>query len=268
MAGGLTGFLGFGKSRKTNLTPDVPRPLATDLAMNKTLRDYAKSRIAGVGTGFGDDFVDKATNPTIQASNTRFREETLPGISNAASARGINRSTLATDQINKAYRNQGQDIDQLVSQFEVLNRQQKKTDEASGVGVAQNLDSQEAGLMTSAADASERLADKTAGRADALNAQDRARQNQTLQALGGAVGGPIGASVSGAFGGGGDLTKMSTKDLLATMNGNSGVQVDTLGGGNNIQNLINKLLGRRGQSYSTPPAGYDLGFNPFGKVNR
>lgn len=251
MAGGLAGFFGFGRSRKTNLVPDVARPKATDLYFNKPLRELATRRIAGEDLGFGNDFVNKATNPTIQAKRTRLNEEVIPSIGNAASARGINRSSLTVDQIGRAERDNSNEIDQLLSQFEVLNKQQSKQDQNNAITLGRDMDNQEAGMRENEAAASERLVDKTAGRADALNVQDKARQNQAIQAVGSFASPMLNDLYAKANPNAASVTNAAAAAKMGY--GVSGVKTATLGSTDIVSQLlksgmsIEEILNRMGQ---------------------
>lgn len=246
MAKGLLGFLGFGKREKPNLVSPVARPAAESLYFNKSLRDLASSRMRGEGLGFGDDFVDKATNPVTVARTRRLREETIPTIANEASARGINRSSLTVDRIGRAERDTQNDIDQLISNFEVLNRQQKKTDFGQGLQLGQNLDQQQAGLLSDAAAEGERVRDLTVGQANSRNAQADQRRDRTLQAIGtvvgSAAGGPIGASIGGSIFKGNSAN--SVDSLMAQALGNNNPAKANVLGSSDDNSLIEELIKR------------------------
>jgi len=111
-----------------------------DLAFNEPLSRFAQAGIAGQGTGFGKDFVSRATNPAAQSIQNRLTRQTLPGIASDFSSRGLGRSGgggLATGALQRARENASQDISQLIANFEVLNQQQKKSDQRFAVGLGQ-----------------------------------------------------------------------------------------------------------------------------------
>ena len=186
MSTGLLGFLGFGKREKPSLNAPVARPRSEDLYFNTQLRDLAKKRIGGQDLGFGEDYLSKTTNPAIAQSNYRFRNETVPFLSGELSKRGMARSAgpgLATDVLGKAERQKGLDIDELVSKFYNLNELQKKQDFGQSLQLGQNLDTQQAGLLSDAAAEGERVRDLTVGRSDTRNARSDKMQAATIGAI-------------------------------------------------------------------------------------
>jgi len=187
MASGILGWLGFGKREKPSLNAPVARPKSEDLYFNTQLRDLAKKRIGGQDLGFGEDYLSKTTNPAIAQSNYRFRNETVPFLSGELSKRGIARSAgpgLATDVLGKAERQKGLDVDELVSKFYNLNELQKKQDFGQSLQLGQNLDTQQAGLLSDAAAEGERVRDLTVGQSNTRNARSDEMQGRTMQAIG------------------------------------------------------------------------------------
>lgn len=197
---GLLSFLGFDKKEKPNLVSPVARPQAKDLYFNKTLRDYAKNRIdSEENLGFGEDFTNRMSSPAIAQIDANFRERTLPTISSEASKRGIARSSLVTDQIGRADLQRNRDIDEQVAKFQYLNELQKKTDRTQALTLGQNLDQQEAGLLSDAAAEGERVRDLTNQRAATNNQNSLNRQNSALQSLGSLISPVLGDAYSSIF---------------------------------------------------------------------
>lgn len=104
------------------------------LAQRATQAALGQDRSFG---GFGPDFVSQATNPVIAARRAELREQTIPDIAAAASARGLGRSSIATGQIADASTEAARDIDQLRANFFVLNEAQRKKDIAQGLGIGE-----------------------------------------------------------------------------------------------------------------------------------
>lgn len=194
----------FGKKGKANLTPDVDHLQQSQLALTPQLRDVFKRRVTeGQDLGFGPDYLDKATNPAIKASQQRFQQETVPFLSNQLSARGVARSAgggLATDVLGKAAQQQQSEVDQLVSQFYHLNELQKKQDFGQALDLGSNLNQQEERMAEARAMASERLSGRTQEQANTNAAIDRQTGNQILQAAGGAVSGGLLGTMAPLFG--------------------------------------------------------------------
>jgi len=199
----LSEFLGFGK-KKVNETPAIPMPTQEQLTLTKNLRDYALRGEGFEGKGYGEGFLSKATNPVIANKEAMFREQTLPGIQNQLSSRGVARSAgsgLATDMVLRAEAQKNRDIDELMSKFYVLNEQQKKSDQSQMLRTATGLQDQEAGMLENRAAASERQAIRDTSQNNAFNAQQDANLNRTVSAaLGAATGGSTGGW-SGALSG-------------------------------------------------------------------
>lgn len=197
----LSEFLGFGK-KKVNETPAIPMPTQEQLTLTKNLRDYALTGKGFEGQGYGEGFLNKATNPVIANKEAVYREQTLPGISNQLSARGVGRSAgagLSTDMVNRAEQAKNRDIDELMSKFYVLNEQQKKTDESQMLRTAGGLQDQEAQMLTDRAQASERQAIRDTTQNNSFNADQDKRQQQTISAALGAVTGGATGGFSGAM---------------------------------------------------------------------
>lgn len=206
-------FLGFGKRRKPNLTPDVgfKMPSEVNSGLYTPLSDLAKRRIqAGYtgedapGVGFGPDFLNRATSPAIASREARFRETEMPQLSSELSKRGVSRSVgpgLASDVITRAGQSKERDINELIARFQVLNEAQKKTDITQGIGVGQDILGQDISQANRQAEASERLVGRTAERATQFNADDKERQQRVISALAGAITGGTSGGFSGAASG-------------------------------------------------------------------
>lgn len=181
---GLLDFLGFGRREKPNLVSSVARPQAADLYNVKTLREIAKKRLTtGEGLGYGDDFTSRMSSPGIAQIDANFKERTVPTISSEASKRGLARSSIVTDQIGRADQARNRDITEQVAKFQYLNELQEKQDYGQALTLAQNLDQQEAGLLSDAAAEGERVRDLTVGQSNARNAAADKRQTATVGSL-------------------------------------------------------------------------------------
>jgi hypothetical protein len=250
----ILGFLG--KKAKPNLTPPVEYPRAAELYFNSdtaskggySLRDLVSNRLKGQGLGFGEDFVSKTSNPVIAQREATFKNKTMPFLSNQLSARGVSRSAgngLATGIINEAELSKNRDIDEIYSKMYLLNKQQEKADTSEAIGLGENLNAQEAGMLRDRAAASERLTTATA--ADAYKRQeDQDKGNSQLLGLGMTVAAPfvpggatdaLGSSMS-MMGGGlydGDISNyanMNTLQLLKMLQGGGGFNALGAKGGN------------------------------------
>lgn len=238
----------FGGSKKVNLTPAISVPDASSAPNYGSLSQLAKQRInAGItgentpGVGFGDDFVNKSTNPIAKAWQTQFQQETAPAIRNAYSSKGKAYSSLAADAENKAFSNTQNAIDQLMAQFYTLNEQQKKADVSQGISVGQNQDANYLNQGNAQAAASERLANATASDARTRESAD----SKKAQMLAGAAAGAI----TGGFTGGGFTPVGALQGVMSGANnfsgGTSGVGANILGGASDeeLLQLLSKLKG-------------------------
>jgi len=241
-----------------------------DVAGTKEFRTLAqRSTQAALGQdpkfgGFGEDFLSRATNPAIQGRLNRLREVEIPEISSAASARGLGRSTIATGQIQRAGTEASRDIDQLVSNFFVLNEAQRKTDINQGIGVGerqQNFEllSNQARANLDTTDINRNLNVQQANQTTENAAQ--ARLLQTVLAAAGAGAGALGAGGAGVGAGGGVATgqflaggtptsTFGPQNVPSGFEGRpSGVANIAGGGGNFLQNFVQNLL--KGNTFST-----------------
>ena len=253
----MAGLFGiFGKKSKPNLTPDVSYPDQEGLAHTATLRDLFNRRVGkGQDLGFGEGYLDKATNPAIQSSQRRFQQETVPFLQNQLSARGVSRSAgsgLAADVLGKAAQEQQGQVDQLVSQFYHLNELQKKQDYGQALQLGENMQNQQAGMLRDKASASERLSQRTQEQSRYNDQIDQQRFGTGMQAIGGLLGGlgaGMGASgLSGAAGGG----NMVAQNVMGSpVFAGQTIQGFGAGGGNaGIANFLKSFGGSIGNAFS------------------
>lgn len=153
-AAALSAGTQFGLSKllnKKTKAPKLPMPNVPGLGDMPTatpLFKFSEGRMRGEGLGFGPGYLDKTVNPAATGRMTRLREQTIPTISNQASARGLGRSSIVQDQIGKADRDAQQDVDELMAKFFHLEQVQQKADLSEGVGVQQDLLGKAIGLQT------------------------------------------------------------------------------------------------------------------------
>lgn len=244
----------FRKRPKPNLTPDVPYRSADAIdpelflgLKNRAMRGIEagqmdlKDALDSPGIGFGRDFAS-ITNPAINSRYTRLREQEIPEIANAASARGLGRSNLTTDSIGKAARNASMDIDQLIANFELLNRQQAKQDISERSALGENTFERERLQSNMQSAASERLANATAAQ---QIARDQAVRNDIAGAAGtiGAVAAPFMPSGGGVNALSGIFSRMGTQSqagIPKTSIDPSGANIQ--GMNNNSKQLLIQLL--------------------------
>ena len=211
MAKGLLGFLGFSKRAKPSFNSPVARPTQEQLHFTPQLRDLVQRRVfKGQDLGYGEDFTSKATSPAIANLESSFQEKTLPFLSSELSKRGVARSAgagLATDVLGRAELQKNRDVNELISRFQVLNENQKKQDYGQALKLGENMQTQQAGLLSDVAQEGERVRDLSVEQTNIQNKAADVRQGRTMQAIaaliGAAVGGPAGAAIGGSLFGGG-----------------------------------------------------------------
>ena len=147
-----------------------------------SLRDLAARRIRGEDVGYGPGFVDRSTSPLIQHRESRFREFELPQISSELSKRGVARSAgpgLASDVITRATQEKEREVNDILSNLYYLNELQKKRDVTEGIGLAGDLQNQQAELKLK-----QSAADAGAGEFDLTAYPERTRQFGAEQEFG------------------------------------------------------------------------------------
>lgn len=252
----MAGLFGiFGKKSKPNLRPDIePAPqeslFFSGANPSANLRDIVKRRVfEGQDLGFGPDYLDKATNPAIQASQRRFQNETVPFIANQASARGLGRSSIATDQMNKAAQEQQSQVDQMVAQFYHLNELQKKSDFGQALELGQNLNTQQERMKQAQAEGSRDLRNQTVGQSRYNDQIDQQRFSTAMGALGPLVTGLGQNMAAGA-------QSLSPNAQVASVMGRPVTFGQTIQGNpgffQSFGGNVGKLLGSLGQSMSAP----------------
>lgn len=125
------------------------------------LSTLANNYINGIGTGYGDNFVNNATNPVAQSMRRNYQNVTAPTISSNYSSRGLGNSSLAANAQGLAEGNVESDIGNLMSQFYTMNEAQKKNDINTGAGLSQNLLSGDVAQQNKQADTSLQIQNQT-----------------------------------------------------------------------------------------------------------
>ena len=173
------------KTKKQNLTPDVTPLLPFQINPKKygELDQLSSDFIAGRGTGFGQDYVDKSVNPVAEARRRNFRNVTSPLLSSEYSKRGISRSNLAADAQGRAAGDVEDEIGQMMAQFFSLNEAQKKADQQFGANLGQNILTGDVSAQQNQATASERLANATATNAQYREQQDTSKSGKIVGTL-------------------------------------------------------------------------------------
>lgn len=189
----LVQMLGLGK--KSPNVPEITTPLGpstigTTPIGKQTLDQVIKAQMQG----FGPSFVSKATSPLATQLRSSLQEETIPAISEAASARGLGRSTAVVRDIGKAEAQTGRDINQVLANAIVENERAKERARQLGFAVSTG----EAGLQADVAREQTKRAEDM--RALGLGAE-HSRQAQDAQTLNKLIASAVAVGTAGATGG-------------------------------------------------------------------
>ena len=186
---------------KPNLAPQITplMPFQVNPQKYGELSGLSSDFIAGKGTGFGDQFVEKSSNPIASSMRRNFQNVTSPLLSNEYSKRGIARSNLAANAQGLAAGNVESDIGNLMAQFYTLNEAQKKTDQQFGANLGQTLLNNDVSQHNVQADASERLTNATAAQQNARSDRNSGLMMQGLATAAMGLGGPIGGAIGGGL---------------------------------------------------------------------
>lgn len=190
------------KTKKVDLAPKIVplQPYQINPQAYGDLSTLSHNYLNDKGTGFGEDFVNKTTNPVADAMRRNFRQFTAPQTASAYSSRGLGKSSLAANELGRQEGDVESNVGQLMAQFYRLNEAQKKSDIQFGANVGQNLLSGDVAAQHAQAAASERLANATAADTRARETRDTGLAGNIMQA-GAQLLGPIGGAVSGIGGG-------------------------------------------------------------------
>lgn len=232
----------FSSAKKTNLTPNITPPSATQAPQYGALNQLASQRIqAGItgqdtpGVGFGNDYVNQATNPVAESMRRNFNLYTSPTIQNQYSGKGAGYSSMGASAQALGQGNVESDIGNLMAKFYTMNEAQKKNDITQGIGVGEDLNSTFLNQGNQQAAASERLANATAAQNNYAQSVDQQRAGQLMQAGAQAlpaVGGgltAIGTGMGGQIGGLVSQLGAGATGLGQSVGGQSGVKTGLLG---------------------------------------
>lgn len=107
-----------------------------------------KRRLAGIGVGYGKDFVSTTTAPYAKARREGFQRYEVPTISSAASARGLGRSTIPVSRIALSGQEAERDIEQRVAEMSLKSKEQERSEINSALTQLINMANTEADAGT------------------------------------------------------------------------------------------------------------------------
>ena len=130
-------------TRKEEALKEVDYPSILETEAGKKLYGTLQERIAGQGVGLGLD-LNKETAPTAAQIRSSLKEQTIPTISAAASARGLGRSSVPVSQISQASQQAERDIESAMSELRISDAEARRLDVLSALQSTQQLTEREA----------------------------------------------------------------------------------------------------------------------------
>lgn len=205
----ITQFFGLG-AKRPDLGPmkkvKLPYESLTEIPMGADVDEAIRQ---AMGEGFGAEFESKVTSPVVAGRRARFEEEELPAMEAGMSARGLGRSTIATEGMRRGRLAMGRDIDQIVAEAYRANVQAKER--ARGQGLA--FTGAEAGQQAIRIQEEARRAGVEIGAEQAQQLADKETLNKIIATATALVSAESG-QVPGIWAGGGGTSSSDTQALL------------------------------------------------------
>ena len=109
---------------------DMVRPFLSlkEIPEYKDRIDILANRMAGRGVGIDDRYFDEAVNPYAVKRKQEFNEFTTPTISNAATSRGLGRSTIPINRLALESQKVGTDIAEKLGAMKLSNEELKRNE--------------------------------------------------------------------------------------------------------------------------------------------
>lgn len=191
----------FGKKKDTTYTG--PKPLASLRTIEPGQKYYQTlvDRMAGRGVGYGEGYVQSG-NPIIQNKRAQFTGYTLPELKSELSLTGRRKGSAGFAQLDKAYRQEGLDENEIIANLIQRNEEQKRNEINDAVTGMGNFANNEANLAGNYANFENANNNRQIAEAQALRDKQSALVDRGLQTAGAVMGIPIaGSSGSSSFGG-------------------------------------------------------------------
>ena len=176
----------FGLKKKEPVKVTSPYETAEGARYQQTIAE----RLAGRGVGYSPEVLSASTAPFAKARREGYQRYEAPQIASGASARGLGRSTVATNQLRLSGQEAERDIEQRIADIVMKNEAQKRAEINSALGATGEIATGKASVenqraLSNRATEDENTANRMAGFGKAA---------QIIGAgIGGAVGGPAGA---------------------------------------------------------------------------
>jgi hypothetical protein len=115
-------------AEKTTALEEFKLPGILETEEGKDLAARLKARSEGVGVGYSPEVIKAETAATAAQTRAGLKEQTIPSITAAASARGLGRSTIPVSQIGQASQAAERDIEERIAQLQTASEAQKSVD--------------------------------------------------------------------------------------------------------------------------------------------
>lgn len=130
-------------AEKTTALGEFKYPGILETPEGAKLKTTLEERMAGVGVGYSPEVLNKYTAATAAQTRAGLKEQTIPSITAAASARGLGRSTIPVSQIGSASQAAERDIEERIAQLQTASEAQKATDIQNALTQYQGLTSEQ-----------------------------------------------------------------------------------------------------------------------------
>lgn len=220
--------MSFGKKNKQEAAAVyMPSQDPSWSSVNKELQDIIRQR----GIGYSPRLLDTAMSPYAEARRYGIKTYETPAIASAASARGLNRSTIVPTQMGRAYQEGEQDIAQKIAQLNVESERLKAEQYQNALSQMQNMSSQEITAQNQARANAAAASNANRAAANELNQSILGTGVKTLAgaAYGGLTGGPVGALGGEFMGMAGTTPKNDFIDTIRQLKSETGAKVNIQG---------------------------------------
>lgn len=208
----------FGKKKKSQEDISGKPMYAWEAPSYPLVSETLKSRMAGKGVGYRPEILSGVTSAYAKQRRGALENYEIPGITSAASARGLGRSSIATSQIGRAEQEAGRDIEERVAQMALADEEQRRKEINQALADTQNLLGTEIGSSQVRGDWERGVSAYHAGQSARRKAEDQAFTDRLIATGatlgGGLIGGPTGMAIGSqlgrvATGGGSDMSDLA-----------------------------------------------------------
>lgn len=188
----LSNWLG---TSKKDTTYTGPKPLASLRSIEPGQKYYQTlvDRMAGRGVGYGDEYVSTA-NPIVANKRAQFTGYTLPELKSELSATGRRKGSAGFAQLDKAYRQQGLDENEIIANLVQRNEEQKRAEINNAVTGMGDFANNEANLTNTYANFENANNQEQVRQAQAYRDKQAATMDKLSQGIGSIMTMPLGGN--------------------------------------------------------------------------